>query len=93
MLSEARKKANKKYIAEKTDDIRLRVKKGTKERYQKEAETRGISMTKFIVDCVEREITDPFYSAENMAELERRIETVRSGKSTLKEHELIEVDE
>ena len=93
MLSEARKKANKKYIAEKTDDIRLRVKKGTKERYQKEAETRGISMTKFIIDCVEREITDPFYSAENMAELERRIEAVRSGKSTLKEHELIEVDE
>jgi len=93
MLSEARKKANKKYIAEKTDDIRLRVKKGTKERYQKEAETRGISMTKFIIDCVEREITDPFYSAENVAELERRIEAVRSGKSALKEHELIEVDE
>lgn len=35
---------------------------------------------------------DPFYSKENMAELERRVEYVRSGKSTLKEHELIEVD-
>lgn len=36
---------------------------------------------------------DPFYSKENMAELERRVEDLRSGKSTLKEHKLIEVDE
>ncbi len=35
---------------------------------------------------------DPFYSRENIAELERRIKSVRSGESTLKEHELIEVD-
>lgn len=34
---------------------------------------------------------DPFYSQENMDELERRIANVRAGKSTLKEHELIEV--
>ena len=40
MPSEARKKQIK-YIAEKTDDIRLRVKKGTKERYQRETEKRG----------------------------------------------------
>ena len=36
---------------------------------------------------------DPFYSAENMAELERRIASVKSGASTLKELELIEVDD
>jgi DNA-damage-inducible protein J len=36
---------------------------------------------------------DPFYSADNMAELERRIASVKNGASTLKEHELIEVDE
>lgn len=36
---------------------------------------------------------DPFYSKENMAELERRVADLRSGKSTLKEHKLIEVDE
>lgn len=36
---------------------------------------------------------DPFYSAENMAELERRITSVRTGTSTLKEHDLIEVDD
>lgn len=36
---------------------------------------------------------DPFYSDENIAELERRIGSVRSGKSILKEHDLIEVDD
>lgn len=40
------------------------------------------------------EITaDPFYNAENMAELERRISSVKTGQSLLKEHELIEVDD
>ena len=40
------------------------------------------------------EITaDPFYSSENIAELERRINSVRTGKSILKEHDLIEVDD
>ena len=34
---------------------------------------------------------DPFYSQENIDELERRVANVRAGKSTLKEHELIEV--
>ncbi len=36
---------------------------------------------------------DPFYSKENMMELERRVADIRSGKSTLKEHELIEDEE
>lgn len=35
---------------------------------------------------------DPFYSKENMARLQKSIDDVRSGKATLKEHELIEVD-
>ena len=35
---------------------------------------------------------DPFYSMENIIELERRVANIRSGKSTLKEHELIEVE-
>ena len=35
---------------------------------------------------------DPFYSKENMKELERRVHAVRSEESTLKEHELIEED-
>ena len=35
---------------------------------------------------------DPFYSAENMLELRKRIESINNGTSSLKEHELIEVD-
>lgn len=35
---------------------------------------------------------DPFYSAENIAELERRVKNIENGTATLKEHELIEVD-
>ena len=35
---------------------------------------------------------DPFYSESNIKELKRRIESVRSGKSTLEEHNLIEVE-
>lgn len=35
---------------------------------------------------------EPFYSKENMAELKKRIDDVKSGKSTLKEHDLIEVE-
>lgn len=36
---------------------------------------------------------DPFYSSENLAELERRVKSIKNGTSTLKEHDLIEVDE
>ena len=40
------------------------------------------------------EITaDPFYSAENIAELARRIQGVNNGSTVLKEHKLIEVDD
>lgn len=36
---------------------------------------------------------DPFYSAENIAELEKRVSDLKNGKSTLTEHDLIEVDD
>ena len=54
--TEAQKKASIKYMSEKTDDIRLRVPKGLKNRYRAEAQKRGISMTQFIIGCVENEI-------------------------------------
>lgn len=54
--TEAQKKASIKYMTEKTDDIRLRVPKGLKEKYKAEAEKRGSSMTQFIISCVEKEI-------------------------------------
>lgn len=52
--TEAQKKASIKYMKEKTDDIRLRVPKGLKEKYMQAAEQRGMSMTKFVIDCVEK---------------------------------------
>ena len=36
---------------------------------------------------------DPFYSRENIEELERRVSSIRTGNSILKEHELIVEDE
>ncbi|MCI7108013.1 MAG: hypothetical protein MR945_09050 [Agathobacter sp.] len=59
--TESQKKASIKYMSEKTDDIRLRVKKGLKEKYKLEAEKRGVSMTQFIIGCVEKEIKDSNY--------------------------------
>lgn len=35
---------------------------------------------------------DPFYSKENMDELEKRLNDIHSGKNMLKEHDLIKVD-
>lgn len=52
MLTESQKKANKKYIEEKTDTIYLRVKKGLKEDIKKAADKRNMSVTAFIVDCL-----------------------------------------
>lgn len=54
--TEAQKQAAKKYMSEKTDDIRLRVPKGTKEEWKNEAEKRNKSMTQFVVDAVNKEI-------------------------------------
>ena len=54
--TEATKRAAIKYLKEKTDDIRLRTAKGTKERWREYAEARGMSMTQFVVACVEEKM-------------------------------------
>lgn len=51
---ESNKNAIKKYIAEKTDEVRLRVPKGTKDRWKEYAEAKGISLTKYVVQAVEQ---------------------------------------
>ena len=56
MYTEAQKKASMKYIAEKTDDIRLRVPKGLKDKYKTIAESCQMSMTQFIIQAVEEKI-------------------------------------
>lgn len=54
--TEAQKKASIKYMQDKTDDIRLRVPKGTKERWKAAAEKAGVSMTKYVLDTIEAAI-------------------------------------
>lgn len=56
--TESQKKASIKYLQEKTDDIRIRVQKGTKDRWKGEAEKRNKSLNQLIIDSVEKEIND-----------------------------------
>jgi DNA-damage-inducible protein J len=80
--------------------INLRVDDDVKRSAEKTLDEIGLSMSTainiFLKTVVrERRIpfelsADPFYSRENMVELERRVDDLNSGKSTLKEHDLIE---
>lgn len=82
--------------------ISLRIDDDVKRNAEKTLEDIGLSMSAAInifLKTVVREnripfelSADPFYNRENVAELERRVTDIRLGKSTLKEHELIEVD-
>ncbi len=77
------------------DDIKINAEKALKEM--------GLNMstaiTMFLVKVgrekrIPFEINaDPFYNAENIAELERRAASIDNGTSILKEHDLIEVDD
>lgn len=80
--------------------ISLRVDDDIKRRAEQTFNDIGLSMSTAInifLRTVVREngipfelSADPFYSRENIMELEKRVSDIRSGKSTLKEHELIE---
>lgn len=54
--TDAQKKASIKYLQEKTDDIRIRTPKGTKERWKQAAEKKNVSLTQFVIDAVESAI-------------------------------------
>lgn len=54
--TDAQKKASIKYIQEKTDDIRIRATKGTKDRWKQAADAKNVSLTQFVVDAVENAI-------------------------------------
>jgi predicted HicB family RNase H-like nuclease len=56
--TEAQKRATAKYHAEKTDDLRVRAPKGTKDRWRAEAEAEGKALQRFIIDAVETHIAD-----------------------------------
>lgn len=82
--------------------ISLRVDDELKRNAERTLDEIGLSMSTTInifLKTVVREnlipfelYADPFHSKENITELERRVSDLRSGKSSLKEHELIEVD-
>lgn len=52
----AQKKACLKYLAEKTDSIQIRVKRGVKDEWRAAATASGKSLNRFIMDAVEHEI-------------------------------------
>lgn len=54
--TEAQKKATEKYLAGKTDDIRLRLPRGTKDRWKAAADLEGKSLTRYVFDLVEKDI-------------------------------------
>lgn len=54
--SEAQNKATQKYIKENLEEIRFRVKKGTKDYYKKEAEKAGLSVAKFFLTAADEKI-------------------------------------
>ena len=54
--TEAQKKASLRYMQEKTDDIRIRAPKGTKERWRAAAEAAGISLNQFVLKTINEKI-------------------------------------
>ena len=52
--TDAQKRASIKYLKESTDDIRIRAKKGTKDKWKEAAAKHGKSLNQFIIDCVEQ---------------------------------------
>lgn len=83
-------------------NINIRIDKDLKKQFEAFCSDIGMSMTTAFCIFAKKTVreqkipfeisADPFYSEEHMAVLERRIANIRSGKSTLKEHDLIEVD-
>lgn len=57
-VSDKQKEYVKKHQQEKLDEIKIRPQKGTKERWKKAAEEKGISLTQFVIDAVEAAITN-----------------------------------
>ncbi|MBO5390010.1 MAG: type II toxin-antitoxin system RelB/DinJ family antitoxin [Lachnospiraceae bacterium] len=82
--------------------VNFRIDDNLKLRAESVCEDMGMSMTTaltiFLVKLANErripfEITaDPFYSKTNIKELERRVSNIESGKSVMKEHDLIEED-
>ena len=58
MYNESQKKATAKYMRENLDDIKIRVKKGERDRYKALAARLGLSVNQLFVQAVEQYISD-----------------------------------
>lgn len=56
MYNEASKKAIMKYMADKREDLKINLPKGKKDEYKTYAASKGISLTKLIVDLIEQDM-------------------------------------
>ena len=54
--TDAHRKGNAKYLSERVEDIKVRVPKGKKDYYKREADILGLSLNKFIVDAMDEKI-------------------------------------
>ena len=54
--TEAQKKASLRYMQEKTDDIRIRAPKGTKEHWTAAAEAAGMSLNQYVIKTINEKI-------------------------------------
>lgn len=83
--------------------VNFRIEEDIKSNAEKALKDMGLTMstaiTMFLVKVgrekrIPFEINaDPFYSADNIAELERRAANLRNDNSVLKEHDLLGVDD
>ena len=58
LYNESQKKATAKYMKENLDDIKIRVKKGERERYKKIAESDGKSLNAMVIAALEEYINN-----------------------------------
>ena len=77
--TEAKKRANIKYLAEKTDDIRVHAPKGTRDIWKAEAEKHGLSLAKYLIETVNARIATE--SAQEAAALGQAITALAEAHS------------
>ena len=58
MYNDVQKRATAKYMKANLDDIKIRVKKGERERYKALAERLGLSVNQLFIQAVEQYIAD-----------------------------------
>lgn len=54
--TDAHRKGNAKYLSERVEDIKVRVPKGKKDYYKREADILGLSLNQFIINAMDEKI-------------------------------------